>query len=33
MVDENTYDQLPFAPGDQVAVSWGENDVHHLNAA
>ena len=33
MVDEATYDQLPFAPGDAVAVSWGENDVHHLNAA
>ena len=33
MMDEATYAQLPFAPGDSVAVSWGENDVHHLNAA
>ena len=33
MVDEATYDQLPFVPGDAVAVSWGEGDVHHLNAA
>ncbi len=33
MLDESTFDQLPFAPGDAVAVSWGENDVHHLKAA
>ena len=33
MVDEDTFDQEPFAPGDSVAVSWGETDVHHLNAA
>ena len=33
MVDEATFDQMPFSPGDPVAVSWGENDVHHLNAA
>ena len=33
MVDEATFDQMPFSPGDAVAVSWGENDVHHLNAA
>ena len=32
-VDEATFDQLPFNPGDPIAVSWGENDVHHLNAA
>jgi putative spermidine/putrescine transport system ATP-binding protein len=33
MLDEATFDQLPFSPGDSVAVSWGENDIHHLNAA
>ena len=33
MLDEATFDQSPFSPGDAVAVSWGENDVHHLNAA
>jgi putative spermidine/putrescine transport system ATP-binding protein len=33
MIDEATFDQMPFSPGDAIAVSWGENDVHHLNAA
>ncbi len=32
-VDEATFDQTPFSPGDAIAVSWGENDVHHLQAA
>ena len=33
MMDEATFDQMPFNPGDPVAVSWSENDIHHLNAA
>jgi putative spermidine/putrescine transport system ATP-binding protein len=33
MLDEATFDQMPFSPGDTVAVSWGENDIHHLSAA
>ena len=33
MVDEATFDRLPFNPGDPIAVSWSENDIHHLNAA
>ena len=32
-VDEATFDHTPFSPGDAIAVSWGEDDVHHLNAA
>ncbi len=32
-VDEATFDQTPFSPGDPIAVSWGETDVHHLSAA
>ena len=31
-VDEATFDHTPFSPGDAIAVSWGEDDVHHLNA-
>ena len=31
--DESTFDQTPFNPGDPVAVSWGERDVHHLGQA
>ena len=33
LVDEDTFDGLPFSPGDPVAVSWGERDVHPLKAA
>ena len=33
MLDEATFDRLPFNPGDPVAVSWSESDTHHLNAA
>ena len=33
MVDEATFDRLPFNPGDPIAISWSENDIHHLNAA
>ncbi len=32
-VDEAAFDDLPFKPGDPIAVSWGETDVHHLDAA
>ena len=31
--DENTFDQTPFNPGDPIAVSWGERDVHRLDQA
>lgn len=31
--DESTFDQTPFQPGDPIAVSWGERDVHHLSHA
>ncbi len=33
MVDEATFDQTPFSPGDPIAVSWGESDIHQLKAA
>ena len=33
MLDEATFDRLPFSPGDPVAVSWNDADTHHLNAA
>ena len=32
-VDEATFDQQPFNPGDLIAVSWRENDVHRLSTA
>ncbi|MCW6508226.1 ABC transporter ATP-binding protein [Lichenifustis flavocetrariae] len=31
--DETTFDQTPFNPGDPIAISWGERDVHHLSQA
>ncbi|MDX7950108.1 ABC transporter ATP-binding protein [Lichenihabitans sp. Uapishka_5] len=31
--DEATFDQTPFSPGDPIAVSWGERDVHRLSQA
>ncbi len=33
MSDEATFDQTPFSPGDPIAVSWGERDVHQLSQA
>ena len=33
MSDEATFDQTPFTPGDPIAVSWGEHDVHPLSRA
>ena len=32
-VDEATFDGQPFSPGDPIAVSWRENDVHRLSTA
>jgi putative spermidine/putrescine transport system ATP-binding protein len=32
-LDEPTYDAAPFQPGDAIAVSWTENDVHPLASA
>ena len=32
-LDEPTFDAMPFQPGDAVAVSWNEADVHRLAAA
>jgi putative spermidine/putrescine transport system ATP-binding protein len=32
-LDEPTFDAMPFQPGDPVAVSWNEADVHRLAAA
>ena len=32
-LDEPTFDAMPFQPGDPVAVSWNEDDVHRLAAA
>ena len=29
-LDETTFDALPFQPGDAVAVSWSQGDVHSL---
>ncbi len=29
-LDEPTFDATPFQPGDAVAVSWREADVHPL---
>ena len=31
-VDEPTFDALPLEPGDPVAVSWAEQDIHPLAA-
>ena len=31
-VDEPTFDALPLEPGDSVAVSWAEQDIHPLAA-
>ena len=33
MADEASFDQAPFNPGDAIAVSWNESDVHHLTQA
>ena len=32
-LDEPTYDATPFQPGDAIAVSWNEGDVHPLASA
>ena len=32
-LDEPTFDAMPFQPGDPVAVSWNEADVHRLATA
>ena len=32
-LDEPTFDALPFQPGDPVAVSWSQGDVHSLASA
>ena len=32
-LDEPTFDATPFQPGDPVAVSWSEADVHRLASA
>ncbi len=32
MVDEATFDQMPFNPGDAITVSWGEGDIHRLTS-
>ncbi len=32
-LDEPTFDATPFQPGDAVAVSWSEADVHRLASA
>jgi len=32
-LDEPTFDALPLQPGDAVAVSWNDNDIHRLAKA
>jgi putative spermidine/putrescine transport system ATP-binding protein len=33
MAGEASFDETPFSPGDAIAVSWGDRDVHHLSRA